>query len=232
MHLDAFPRQIEVAIILEKAEEACTEVFRFRRMLDIANNQAYDTEASDSTCVHLIESVHYEKLLHECDHVYHVRVLLFPFGKCGLGLDATQVLKGNIDVKLGKSILELDDGNLGVDDLCSVCIHAHVFEPVGCFVQQAFVGAPLRHVDNRRSAIVESIRNIHQVHVSCRQVQSGGERAKTEDSAILLWKPALTQCGVDPINKLVALFMLERLGGNKIVKVEDLVVKPSMRLVQ
>ena len=42
----------------------------------------------------------------------------------------------------------------------------------------------------------------------------------------------MTQCGVDPINKLVALFMLERLGGNKIVKVEDLVVKPSMRLVQ
>lgn len=170
VHLNAFPRQVEITVVFQESDEALAKVFRFVGMLDIVDNQAYDAEASQSTCVHFIQATHHEKLLDKRHHVYKVGILLLPALECRLSLDSTQVFKGNVNLKSGKPVLELDDRDLGLDDLASIGIHACALEPSSCFIQQAFISTPLRHVDNRLASVVILIGNVHQIHISSRQV--------------------------------------------------------------
>ena len=202
-------------------------------MLNIADDHADDTVPSNSASVNFVQPMHNEELLHECYHIYHVRVLLLPLCKCGLRLHSAQIFERDVNLKPRESVFELDDGDARRDDLgVTVGCQFRVFEPPSCLVEQALVGVPRGHVHNSFSTVVVSIGDIYQIHISRGQVETCRERAKAQDTSVLLRKPALAHGAVDTIDQPITLFVLEGLGCDEVVEVEDLVVKPSIALVQ
>lgn len=202
-------------------------------MLNIADDQADDTVPSNSASVNFVQPMHDEELLHECYHIYHVRILLLPLCECGLRLHSAQILERDVNLKPRESVFELDNGNTRRDDLgMAIGCQFGVFEPPGCLVKQTLVGVPPRHIHDGLSTVVMPIGDIYQIHIGCGQVETCREGTETQDASVLLRKPALAHGAVDTVDQPITLFVLEGLGRDEVIEVENLVVEPIIALVQ
>jgi len=63
--LDSLRSKIEVlAVVLEEAQEASTQVDRLVAVFEVVHDQANDGESAQTTGMHFVEPSHDEQLLH------------------------------------------------------------------------------------------------------------------------------------------------------------------------
>ena len=201
MHLDPLCMEVEIdAVILEESYETCSKVVRLGYVLDIADDQTDDTEASEATGVDFVVSTHDKELLHKSNHVDHIWIVTLPPLECSLGLDTTQVLERDIDMDVGQTVHKLDDGDLCFGDAQDVGRHSHSLKPPGRFPEGRVDHAPRGKIHDLWATIVVFVRCVDKIHISSRQIQASRKRPKAEYAANLMGKPLRAESFLDPIN--------------------------------
>lgn len=225
MHLYALCPKVElVAVIIEEAQKAVTEILGLLVVLEIADNETDDGEASDTACMNLVHATHNEELLQQSDHVYHIGVIVLPLLKRCLSLDSAEVLEGNIHVDVSHSIHELNNWHLGLGDAQHVRGDAYSFKPSGSLPQRRVDNAFVAEVHSCWTTLVEPVGGVYQVHICSRQVQPGRKGAEAENAPSILRESLSAQSLLYSLDKSMADIVLIWLRRYEVVEVENFVV--------
>jgi hypothetical protein len=228
VHLYALSSQIEsVAVVVEEAQEAVTEVVWLSAVLEVADDETDDSEAPNATGVDFIHATHDKELLQQCDHIDHVGVIVLPLLECCLCLNSAEVLERNVNVDVGHTIHELDDRYLSFGNAQDVDSNADVLESLGGLPQCGVDHAPVCEVHSGCTTLIEPVGGVDKVHIGSGQIKSRRERAKTQDATGILWESLRAQCLLYSLDEAVTNVMFIGLRRDEVVEIEYFVVQPS-----
>ena len=133
-----------------------------RHVLQHADDQADNGEATDAAVDGLVEAAHGEEVLDEGDEDGHFRVLLSPMEEGLDSVKASEVFEGHVDFEASARVNELDQGDPRFANDLDVVERSHPGVDQG--LSQAIEHVP--RCIHWKTALHHRVRAEHQVHVA------------------------------------------------------------------